>query len=478
MQILNFCALSFRPLGVYLCFLIVYLVLGSFHEQWRDEGQAYMLAAHSASIGEMLENLGYEGHPPLWYLILRVGAATGLSGPEVLWWVQAMLAAGTATLWLLYFPIPVGLRWLGLFSYFFLFEYGVIARSYSLGCFLWMVALVCRPLWVVRGAVFLLAFTSLYGWLLSFIFLIKEGLMDRHRWIGLIGLYAVPLGMAVWLMIPNADQQFFQPKYFSYFSNWPRWSEVTTTLTRIFSTLVPITFRWPFYWNDEVGTRVPNAIFAALFLVVLFVFFRKSRAESVTILSLGLAMVSLISLCVFASGFRHYGHWFLIMLGVIAWDSSWIKDRWRYGVIAGILVFQALGGARHMALDVMAPYSSGKEAARMVAEVLKENPDWEVVGGVDYTASTLAHYLGRAIYYLNRGEVGTFVRWDKKRFRSDEAMIEDLNRWADRGRCVVVLDADYAKRFGNVLEERFKKLKTRSPRFILDEDYVIYVVGA
>jgi hypothetical protein len=131
-----------------------------------------------------------------------------------------------------------------------------------------------------------------------------------------------------------------------------------------------------------------------------------------------------------------------------------------------------------MALDVMAPYSSGKEAARMVAEVLKENPDWEVVGGVDYTASTLAHYLGRAIYYLNRGEVGTFVRWDKKRFRSDEAMIEDLNRWADRGRCVVVLDADYAKRFGNVLEGRFKKLKTRSPRFILDEDYVIYVVGA
>lgn len=48
------------------------------HEPWFDEAQAWLLA-RDASLGELLfHRLRYEGHPPLWYLLLAVPAKLGL----------------------------------------------------------------------------------------------------------------------------------------------------------------------------------------------------------------------------------------------------------------------------------------------------------------------------------------------------------------------------------------------------------------
>lgn len=41
------------------------------HEPWLDEYQAVQLAVQSPDIGTLFDWLRYEGHPPLWYLILR-----------------------------------------------------------------------------------------------------------------------------------------------------------------------------------------------------------------------------------------------------------------------------------------------------------------------------------------------------------------------------------------------------------------------
>ena len=40
------------------------------HEMWRDEIQAWSIAIGSHSVGDLLHALRYEGHPPLWYLVL------------------------------------------------------------------------------------------------------------------------------------------------------------------------------------------------------------------------------------------------------------------------------------------------------------------------------------------------------------------------------------------------------------------------
>ncbi|WP_426266984.1 hypothetical protein [Sphingomonas sp. LHG3443-2] len=49
--------------------------LASLHVVWRDEARAYAFATGGADVAEMWRALRGEGHPPLWYLILRGGHA-------------------------------------------------------------------------------------------------------------------------------------------------------------------------------------------------------------------------------------------------------------------------------------------------------------------------------------------------------------------------------------------------------------------
>src|SRR6185369_17729739 len=42
------------------------------HELWLDEAHHWMLAAYSGSLRELLSNARYDGHPPLWHVLLFV----------------------------------------------------------------------------------------------------------------------------------------------------------------------------------------------------------------------------------------------------------------------------------------------------------------------------------------------------------------------------------------------------------------------
>lgn len=64
-----------------LTVLIIYIsgliFVGCFHEPWFDESQAWLIA-RCASFKELFTYVPhYEGHPPLWHLILSVFAKNG-----------------------------------------------------------------------------------------------------------------------------------------------------------------------------------------------------------------------------------------------------------------------------------------------------------------------------------------------------------------------------------------------------------------
>ena len=65
------------PYLVVGAYVIAQIVLFAFHEPWRDEGQAWLVAQQLATPLEFLVIPG-EGHPPLWFWLLR-GASTFLS---------------------------------------------------------------------------------------------------------------------------------------------------------------------------------------------------------------------------------------------------------------------------------------------------------------------------------------------------------------------------------------------------------------
>jgi hypothetical protein len=101
------------------------------HAPWRDELQAWAIVRDNPNPFDLLAQLRYEGHPALWYAVLWLPARLTRS-VAALQFVQWALAVGGAAVVARYAPFSRLARVLLLTSYFPLFEYGVIARSYTL----------------------------------------------------------------------------------------------------------------------------------------------------------------------------------------------------------------------------------------------------------------------------------------------------------------------------------------------------------
>jgi hypothetical protein len=117
---------------VFVAFCAVAITGAVTHEPWWDEGQAWLLA-RDVPTGELLTRvLRYEGHAPLWYLLLKIPASLGLPYCSIK--VVALLAAAITVFLLLYaFPhVPLYVRVLAPFTLFIAYQYTVIARSYVL----------------------------------------------------------------------------------------------------------------------------------------------------------------------------------------------------------------------------------------------------------------------------------------------------------------------------------------------------------
>ena len=105
------------------------------HEPWFDEWQAVQIAEQSPNLKTFFVNLTYEGHPPLWYAALWLGAK--IAGPYAALSATA-LACAMVSQYLLLFrsPFSHAIRLSIAFSAIILFEYNTISRSYTLGVML------------------------------------------------------------------------------------------------------------------------------------------------------------------------------------------------------------------------------------------------------------------------------------------------------------------------------------------------------
>lgn len=118
--------------AVFFLFVLLLAAVSYFHEPWLDEAQAWMIA-RDASYHDMIFVIPhYEGHPFVWSVILSVPAKLGM--PYELSLSIIMMAVSSVTAYLIIFKSPF-CGWIKLllpFTYFFFFQYGMIARPYGL----------------------------------------------------------------------------------------------------------------------------------------------------------------------------------------------------------------------------------------------------------------------------------------------------------------------------------------------------------
>lgn len=155
-----------------LCYAVLLVLVSSFHEPWFEENQAWQIA-RSASLREiLLEVPHYEGHPPLWYLLLSVFAKTGFPPDVTLHCINITFCTAAMGVLLFCSPLPRIVRCALPFTYFFFYQYGVLSRPY---CLMMLAFLLTAKGWQERDRkpwryicpMLLLCLTSAYGILIS-----------------------------------------------------------------------------------------------------------------------------------------------------------------------------------------------------------------------------------------------------------------------------------------------------------------------
>ena len=163
-------ALEILTIFIYASLLAV---ISYFHEPWFDEAQAWLIARDSSLFDMIWNVLRYEGHTPLWYLLLFVPAHLGAPFELGLKLVNFIVITSAVWIFIKYSPFPLFVRLLTPFTYFIFYQYGVISRCYSLLILiLWLIAAFFprrnKNPFVFSLLIGLLGGVTAYGMLLAF----------------------------------------------------------------------------------------------------------------------------------------------------------------------------------------------------------------------------------------------------------------------------------------------------------------------
>jgi hypothetical protein len=217
----NLRALRILDSGVLLTLggLVLYTV--SKHEPWADEAQAWLVARDFGWLRMIFSELRYEGHPPLWFVILWPAIHLFHMPYAYLGYLGGTIAILGLAFLIFLAPFPRPLRYLIASSFFFVYQYAVIARPYVLmpllgfgaayfyrkGLSRILTCAICVALLLQvssYAAVIAIAFAAVYtlqltsGWS-------QIPKQDRNRAVAAGALVALSLVMLVVVLLPRSD---------------------------------------------------------------------------------------------------------------------------------------------------------------------------------------------------------------------------------------------------------------------------------
>lgn len=159
-------------MAVILLYAVLHLLMAIVHEPWFDEAEAWQIAK-SASLQTLLtEVTHYEGHPPLWHLILMPFAKAGAPYELSLTLISLAFTGAAVYLILRFSPFPLWVRVTLPFTYFFFYQYSVISRVYCVMMLEFVLLAMAykyrntKPVWYV-GVMMLICVTNAYGIVLA-----------------------------------------------------------------------------------------------------------------------------------------------------------------------------------------------------------------------------------------------------------------------------------------------------------------------
>lgn len=394
------------------------LLVGSHHEPWFDEAQAWLLARDNDLWPLLAERVRYEGTPGLWHAILWLAIRLGLPYSHLFLLPAGFAVAGAAvTLWRA--PFPPALRLAILASYFFGYQFAIVARSYCLDLFLIPLAAalfasrVDRPLRYAL-TVGLIANTNVHSFLASGILgleLVWQLWRGGHwRSVPSVGALLLAGGsglFALWSFWQPADNGYLQadmrPRY---------WISLIHYLRNAFIDRALI---WS---NDSItaGDVIAGAGLTLLLLRYAVPLVAAGRHRFLTVALLGALIV--FSVFIYSSAW-HAGLLFLFWLFLlwVQWEAP-LDPKPRRDLVVAIAIIclvQATQTVRAGIWDFNNTYSPGITAARALVTYRAQHPR-NSIAAFGFKAFEVQPWLSHNLFdnYRNGAARPSYVLWDRQ----------------------------------------------------------------
>ena len=343
-------------LGGYVA-LLIYAIPR--HEPWADEAQAWQLA-RSVSIQELfVRYLRQEGSPGLWHLLLA-----GLSRLHVTYsgihWFSGIIATIGVALLIFLSPFPRSIRLALPFTFFFAFQYAVVARSYVLVPIL----MFCLALAWHRSPIVVAFLLGLLGNVAAHVLMISIGFalvylieiwrgdrkVESRRHLFLAGAFlAIFYGFALWTVLPY-------PKDLTYLTYTEPFHQHLNLAGKLIT--------WSVRSTESViaGVVKPGILAVPLWVFIIFRFWKSCHAYF---------LLPILTFALFSANHISFWHAGLVIPAVvtlfwIAWPSVRQPQRWSALTVA-IACFILLQAAWTLHAVRYHPYASAPETARFLA---------------------------------------------------------------------------------------------------------------
>ncbi|MDI1234375.1 MAG: hypothetical protein PSX81_08840 [bacterium] len=385
------------------------------HEYWRDEMRALSIAISAPSFSDFPFYLKNEGHPILWYAVLKL-AYGWIHETWVLPALSFVFSFGIVVLIMFRSPFPMLIKVLLIFGVYCLYEYGINCRNYGIAAFFMMlfadiITRNSKQIFLAFLCLALATLSNVYAAMLV-VFIAGYTLFDYKKNNGITSslvlsvlLILVALAFSVFIMLPDANSLVVSKNVIDFISIKEVW-------------LVGYGFDGFLNYRMHFSAYVLSLVLVGCLLLFL------PNLKVLLCLLLALLSMSFFSLTIKGNLMHHQGMYFYTLVA-FAWiqkdnisASLQKRNLISLGVLIGlglnvfVLSIQVLKCYVKYEADYLLVKSESKAFGNWCNQKLKEGD--LLIAEPDYILEGLMYYHNQAFYLPRENRIGTYAHFTKQ----------------------------------------------------------------
>ncbi|MBQ9245076.1 hypothetical protein IJ182_02280 [bacterium] len=392
---------------IFFLYIILLVIIGFHHEQWADEALAWIIARDYSFSHIFIENTKYEGHPFVWYFILKIILSTHIAPPEKMYnWIFIISIAFSGLgiyLFLFKSKFPMIIKCLFPFTFYIFYQHGIIPRNHTLvfpllaiiACFYlkrlkhpYIYCVLLALLFNISAFTFPIAAVLIIFWIID-IYKNKETYSIKKYIIPIFILLVVGILTAIH-MIPPTDSPYCLSIDFSA-------NKFIDHLWRIAHIYIPI---------SEKTKNIPIIIICLVITTIIYTVVMKVYCKNLTQRLLFISINSVLYFVFLALVLKYWHMGYALSVLIF---TCWILSEENniteipikkypvfYLCILYILTYYIVGNIQCCIWDIKNNYSASKEVAQFIRNYNLTQYD---INGLGFKTLAINAYFEKNIFY-------------------------------------------------------------------------------